>query len=67
MKKNGFIYLLFFNFLIFGGSVWVFIAVHGLFSSCGAGRLLFIAVRGLLLLQSTGSRRAGSVVVARGL
>ena len=46
---------------------WVFVAVRGLFSSCSE--------RGLLLLWSTGSRRAGfsscghlgSVVVARGL
>ena len=36
------------------------------FSSCGKRGPLFIAVRGHLLLRSTGSRRAGSVVVARG-
>ena len=36
------------------------------FSSCGKRGPLFIAVRGSLLLQSTGSRRAGSVVVAHG-
>ena len=40
------------------------------FSSCGKRGPLFIAVRGPLLrpllLQSTGSRRAGSVVVAHG-
>ena len=28
---------------------WVFVAVRGLFSSCGEGRLLFIVVRGLLI------------------
>ena len=28
---------------------WVFIAVRGLFSSCGERGLLFIAVRGLLI------------------
>ena len=36
------------------------------FSSCGKRGPLFIAVRRLLLLRSTGSRRAGSVVVAHG-
>ena len=58
------IYLLFIYYL--------FLAVLGLcfcaraFSSCGKWGPLFIAVRGPLLLQSTGSRRAGSVVVAYG-
>ena len=42
------------------------------FSSCSEQGLLFFAVHGLLivwllLLQSTGSRRAGSVVAAHGL
>ena len=37
------------------------------FSSCGKRGPLFIAVRGPLLLWSTGSRRAGSVVVAHRL
>ena len=42
------------------------------FSSCGKWGPLFIVVRGPLtiwplLLRSTGSRRAGSVVVAHGL
>ena len=36
------------------------------FSSCGKWGPLFIAVRGRLLLRSTGSRRAGSVVVVHG-
>ena len=36
------------------------------FSSCGKRGPLFIAVRGPLLLRSTGSRRAGSVIVAHG-
>ena len=36
------------------------------FSSCGKWGTLFIAVRGPLLLRSTGSRRAGSVAVAHG-
>ena len=36
------------------------------FSSCGEQGPLFIAVRRPLPLQSTGSRRAGSVAVAHG-
>ena len=36
------------------------------FSSCGKWGPLFIAVRGPLLLRSTGSRHARSVVVAHG-
>ena len=36
------------------------------FSSCGKWGPLFIAVRGPLMLRSTGSRRAGSVIVAHG-
>ena len=36
------------------------------FSSCGERGPLFITVRGPLLLQSTGSRRAGSAAVAHG-
>ena len=57
--------------------IYLFMAVLGLrfcvgaFSSCGKRGPIFIAVRGLspsrpLLLRSTGSRRAGSVVVAHG-
>ena len=38
---------------------WVFVVARGLFSSCGEQGLLFVAVRVLLLLWSTGSRRAG--------
>ena len=51
---------------------YLFLAVLGLrccvraFSSCGKRGPLFIAVHGPLLLWSTGSRRAGSVVVAHG-
>ena len=36
------------------------------FPSCGKRGPLLIAVRGPLLLRSTGSRRAGSVIVAHG-
>ena len=52
--------------------IYLFLAVLGLhfcaraFSSCGKRGPLFIAVRGPLLLRSTSSRRAGSVVVAHG-
>ena len=51
---------------------YLFMAVLGLrfcaraFSSCGKWGPLFITVRGPLLLRSTGSRRAGSVIVAHG-
>ena len=61
------------NFLSFLFLINLFIlAVLGLhfraraFSSCGKRGSLFIAVCGPLLLRSTGSRRAGSVVVAHG-
>ena len=58
--KINFIYLFIYYFRLH----WVFVAVRGLFSSCGERGLLFIAVRGflirwLLLLHSTGSRRVG--------
>ena len=52
--------------------IYLFLAVLGLrfcvraFSSCGKRGPLFIAVHGPLLLRSTGSRCAGSVVVAQG-
>ena len=52
--------------------IYLFLAVLCLrfcaraFSSCGKRGPLFIAVRGPLLLQSTGSRCAGSVIVAHG-
>ena len=72
-KPNlAFYYFFKINLFIYFWLHWVFVAVHRLFSSCGEWGLLFLAVRGLqlrwfLLLRSTGSRRAGSVVVARGL
>ena len=58
--------------------IYLFLAALGhrfrtwAFSSCSERGLLFVVVRGfslqwLLLLQSTGSRHAGSVVVACGL
>ena len=69
------------SFFFFFNVIYLFIlflAVLGLcfcaraFSSCGKWGPLFIAVRGpltiaaSLLLRSTGSRRAGSVIVAHG-
>ena len=51
---------------------WVFIAVRGLFSSCGEQGLLFVVVRGLLIVVASrcGARAVGkwaSVAVAHGL
>ena len=60
------------NFFFFFRLCWVFVAVRGL-SLVAASRgysLLWCAgfsLWWLLLLQSTGSRRVGPVVVARGL
>ena len=52
--KNKFIYLFILLLTVLGlrCCVWTF-------SSCGERELLFVAVRGLLLLRSTGSRHAG--------
>ena len=61
-------FFFFFKYLF----IYLFMAVLGLrfcaraFSSCGKWGPLFIAVRGPLLLRSTGSRRTGSVIVAHG-
>ena len=64
--------MFFLNFYLF---IYLFMAVLGpclctrALSSCGKRGPILIAVRGLsrpLLLQSTGSRRAGSAVVAHG-
>ena len=51
---------------------WVFIAAHGLSLVVVSGgysslRCTGFSLQWLLLLQSTGSRHAGSVIVARGL
>ena len=68
-----FIYLLllFLKFIYFW-LCWVFVATHGLSLVAASGgysslRCVGFSLRWLLLLQSTGSRHAGSVVVARGL
>ena len=64
-------YLLIFKLINYFWLCWVFVSVRGLFSSCGKRGPLFITCAGFslsrpLLLRSTGSRRAGSVVVAHG-
>ena len=70
LSCNFFLYVWFFK------KIYLFMAVLGLrffvraFSSCGKWGPVFITVRGPLsqprLLQSTGSRRASSVIVAHG-
>ena len=45
--KNKYIYLFYIFFYVWLS--WVFVAVCGLFSSCGKQGLLFIAVRRLLI------------------
>ena len=62
-----FIYLFYFNFWL----CWVFVSVRGLSRVAASGghsssRCAGPSLSRLLLLQSTGSRRAGSVVVAHG-
>ena len=56
--RNSFLILFFFFFLIC--LRWVFVAVRGLFSSCGERGLLFVAVHGLLIAVA-------SLVVEHGL
>ena len=78
VKVTGFSSFIIFFFKGVGLFIYLFLVVLGLrfcaraFSSCGKRGPLFIAVRGPLtisrplLLRSTGSRRAGSVIVAHG-
>ena len=66
-----FIYLFIYLFMYFR-LCWVFVSVRGLFLIAASGGQSSLRCAGLslsrpLLLQSTGSRRAGSVVVAHGL
>ena len=61
----------YFYFLIFFWLCWVFVSVRGLFLVAASGGHSSSRCAGLspsrpLLLRSTGSRRAGSVVVAHG-
>ena len=63
----GFIYLFIYLWLC-----WVFVSVRGLSlvvasGGCSSSRCVGLSLSRPLLLQSTGSRRAGSVVVACGL
>ena len=69
-------FLLFFNkfiyLFIYFWLRWVFVAVRGIPLVAASGgysslRCAGFSLRWLLLLRSMGSRRAGSVVVARGL
>ena len=65
---DGWIYLIIYLWLC-----WIFIAAGGLFSSCGEQGLLFVVVRGLLIVVASLCHRAqalgtwASVVAARGL
>ena len=68
----GFIYLLFIYLFIYLWLCWVFVSVLGLSLVAASGGHSSLRFAGLslsrpLLLQSTGSRRAGSVIVAHGL
>ena len=76
--KNKYIYFLFFIFFkfiylfIYFWLCWVFVSVRGLSLVVASGGLSSSRCAGLslsrpLLLRSTGSRRASSVVVAHGL
>ena len=66
-------FFFFFNlFIIYFWLCWVFVAVHGLSLVAASGghsslRCAGFSLSWLLLLQSMGSRWAGSVVVAHGL
>ena len=62
----------FFNLFIYFSLCWVFVSVRGLSLVVASGGHSSLRCAGLspsrpLLLRSTGSRRAGSVVVAHGL
>ena len=49
LSFHSFFFFFFFNFWLH----WVFVAVHRLFSSCGEWGLLFVAVRGLLIVVAS--------------
>ena len=68
MNQVSTIQIFFFNFIylfIYLWLCWVFVSVQGL-SLVAASRCAGLSLSRPLLLQSTGSRRAGSVVVAHG-
>ena len=61
-----------FNYYLFIGLCWVFVSVQGLPLVAASGghsssRCAGLSLSRPLLLRSTGSRRAGSVIVAHGL
>ena len=41
------------NLFIYLWLCWVFVAAHGLFSSCGERGLLFVVVHGLLIVVAS--------------
>ena len=46
-------FLFFINLFFYFWLCWVFVAACGLFSSCGDRRLLFVVVRGLLIVVAS--------------
>ena len=65
------LFFFFFNFYFYLWLCWVFVSVRGLSLVAASGdhsssRCAGLSLSRPLLLQSTGSRRAGSVVVAHG-
>ena len=72
MMDTGFFFFFFFNLFIYLWLCWVFISVRGLSLVAASGGHSSLRCAGLSLLRpvplrSTGSRRAGSVVVAHRL
>ena len=66
-----FVFFNYFIYLLFFWLCWVFVSVRGLSIVAASGghsssRCVGLSLSRPLLLQSTGSRRAGSVVVAHG-
>ena len=67
-----FVFCFFFNLFIYFWLCWVFISIRGLPPVAASGghsspRCVGLSLSRPLLLRSTGSRRAGSVIVAHGL
>ena len=65
-------FLIFFKFIYLFMTCWVFVSVQGLSLVAASGghsssRCAGLSLSRPLLLRSTGSRRAGSVIVAHGL
>ena len=72
-RRNSFFFFFFFNlFIYYLWLCWVFVSLRGLSLVAASGghsssRCAGLSLSRPLLLQSTGSRRAGSVIVAHGL